>query len=111
LEVLQDRVVPSASPVPIPGLLFPTVGNPFAGPDIHFHLPGPADNPTPGFKIVGGEPSTITNFNGFIGGAHVEGTGTDNSGNALFWDVDLRFMKGVYQDSAGNIQQGTLAFV
>jgi hypothetical protein len=60
---------------------------------------------------VGGEPSSITNFNGFIGVAHVEGTGTDNSGISLFWDVDLRYMKGVFQDTAGDIQKGTFAFV
>ena len=111
LEALEDRSVPSVSPVPIPGLAFPTIGNPFGGPDIHADFPGPADNTTPGFKAVGGEPSSITNFNGFIGVAHVEGTGTDNSGNSLFWDVDLRYMKGVFQDTAGNIQKGTFAFV
>ena len=111
LEALEDRSLPSASPVPIPGLLFPTLGNPFAGPDIHIGLPGPADNTAQGFRTVGGEPSTITNFNGFIGVANVQGTGTDNSGNTLFWDTDLRFMKGVFQDSGGDIQKGTFAFV
>ena len=111
LEALEDRSVPSVSPVPIPGLAFPTVGNPFAGPDIHADFPGPADNTTPGFKAVGGEPSSITNFNGFIGVAHVEGTGTDNSGNTLFWDTDLRFMKGVFQLSDGSIEHATFAFV
>jgi hypothetical protein len=111
LELLEDRSVPSASPVPIPGLLFPIVGNPFGGPDIHADMPGPADNTTPSFPTVGGEPSTITNFNGFIGVAHVQGTGTDNSGNALFWDADLRFMSGVYKASDGSTQRGTFAFM
>jgi hypothetical protein len=111
LETLENRSLPSASPVPIPGLLFPTIGNPFAGPDLHVTVPGPADNTTQGFRNVGGEPSLITNFNGFIGVANVQGTGTDNSGNTLFWDTDLRFMKGVFQDSDGNIQKGTFAFV
>jgi hypothetical protein len=72
-------------------------------------LPGPVDSSTP--NKSGGDPSTITDFNGFVGVAHVQGTGTDGSGNALFWDVDLRFMKGVYQGVDGNIHQATFAFV
>jgi hypothetical protein len=102
LEELEQRTLPSDTPIPIPGGLNPGLG----GPDIHAQLPGPADNTT---GHHGGEPSTITNFNGFIGTAHVEGTGTDNSSNTLFWDTDLRFMKGVYQASDGSIQHGTFA--
>ena len=104
LEELEQRSLPSASPTPIPGSLNPGLG----GPDLHVQLPGPADNTT---GLHGGEPSTITNFNGFIGTAHVQGTGTDNSGNTLFWDTDLRFMHGVFQASDGSIQQGTFAEV
>ena len=107
LERLEDRSLPSAGPVPIPGgVLDP---NPFGGPDIHIHLPGPVDSATP--NKIGGDPSSIYDFNGFIGAARVEGTGTDNSGNTLTWDVDLRFMKGVFQASDGSIQEGTFAFV
>jgi len=102
LEELEQRTLPSGTPIPIPGGLNPGLG----GPDIHAQLPGPADNTT-GHR--GGEPSTITNFNGFLGTAHVEGTGTDNSGNTLFWDTDLRFMHGVYQALDGSIQHGTFA--
>jgi hypothetical protein len=88
LELLEDRTVPSGSPIPIPGgVLTP---NPFGGPDVHFHFPGPVDSGTP--NAVGGDPSWIYNFNGFVGVAHVEGTGTDNHGNTLFWDTDLRFL-------------------
>ena len=104
LEVLEDRSVPSAGPLPIPGFFNPGLG----GPDIHFQKPGHADNTSGRF---GGEPSTITDFNGFIGVAHVQGTGTDNSGNPLFWDSDLRFNHGVYQDTNGQIRRGTFAFV
>ena len=108
LEALEDRSLPSVvGPVPIPGgVLDPT---PFGGPDIHVHLPGPVDSATP--NKIGGDPSAIYDFNGFIGAAHVEGMGTDNRGNALFWDVDLRFMKGVYQGADGNIHHATFAFV
>ena len=107
LEALEDRSVPSVSPLPIPGAVpdFHRDG----GPDIHFQLPGPADNTDTG--RVGGEPSTITDFNGFVGVAHVEGTGTDNKGHTLFWNTDLRFMDGVFQGTDGKIHQGTFAFV
>jgi hypothetical protein len=105
LEELEQRTVPSGTPIPISGSFNPGLG----GPDIHFQLPGPADNTNTG--RIGGEPSTINNFNGFVGVAHVEGTGTDNSGKTLFWDVDLRFMRGVYQASDGSMQHGTFAFV
>ena len=107
LEALEDRRLPSGTPIPIPGAIpdFHRDG----GPDIHFQLPGPADNTNTG--RIGGEPSTITDFNGFIGVAHVQGTGTDNNGNTLFWDTDLRFMHGVFMGDDGNIHQGTFAFV
>ena len=104
LEALENRSLPSAGPLPIPGIFNPGLG----GPDLHFQKPGPADNTSGRF---GGEPSTITDFNGFIGVAHVQGTGTDNSGNTLFWDTDLRFMHGVYQGTDGRIHSGTFAFV
>ena len=104
LEALEDRSVPSASPIPIPGSFNPGLG----GPDIHFQKPGPADATS---GRLGGEPSTITDFNGFIGVAHVQGTGTDNHGNTLFWDTDLRFMDGVFEGTDGRIHQGSFAFV
>jgi hypothetical protein len=94
-----------ATPLPIPGGLGT---NPGGGPDIHFDLPGPADSTVPG---LGGEPSSITNFNGFIGVARVQGTGTDGNGNTLLWDADVRFMQGVYQGMDGNIHRGTFAEV
>jgi hypothetical protein len=72
-------------------------------------LPGPADSTTP--DKVGGDPSSIDDFNGFIGVAHVQGTGTDNNGNPLLWDTDVRFMQGVYQGVDGNLHRGTFTFV
>jgi hypothetical protein len=104
LEPLEDRSVPSASPIPIPAFFNPGLG----GPDLHFQKPGPADNTS---SIFGGEPSSITDFKGFIGVVHVQGTGTDNSGRTLFWDSDLRFMDGLYRGSDGEIHEGTFAFV
>ena len=105
-DLLEDRTVPSVAPLPIPGG-FP-IPNPFGGPDVHGNLAGPVDSTLDG---IGGEPSSITNFNGFVGVAHVEGTGTDGSGNNLLWDADLRFMKGVFEGADGKLQNGTFAFV
>jgi hypothetical protein len=104
--VLEDHSLPSAAPLPIPGgFLIP---NPFGGPDGHFNVPGPADSVVRG---VGGEPSSITDFNGFVGVVRVDGTGTDGGGNPLLWEVDLRFMKGVYRGVDGDLHQGAFALV
>ena len=107
LERLEDRSLLNVGPLPIPGgVLDPT---PFAGPDVHSHLPGPVDSATP--NKVGGDPIPIYHFSGFVGAAHIEGTGTDGNGNTLFWDADLRFMKGIYRGVDGDIHKGTFAFV
>jgi hypothetical protein len=106
LEHLEDRSLPDAAPLPIPGgVLIP---NPFGGPDVHHRFPGPADA-TSGPN--GGEPSTITDFDGFVGVAHVQGTGTDGQGNSLLWDADLRFMQGDYRAVDGRLHHGTFAFI
>jgi hypothetical protein len=70
---------------------------------------GPADSLNP--NKVGGDPSSIYDFNGFVGEVRVGGTGTDNSGNTLLWEVDLRFMDGVYQGVDGQIHHGAFALV
>jgi hypothetical protein len=59
----------------------------------------------------GGEPSTITDFNGLIGVVRVQGTGMDGSGNSLLWDADLRFMRGLYQGVDGNLHTSTFALI
>ena len=108
LEALEDRSVPSGvDPLPIPGGRF--VPNPFGGPDGHFHPPGPADSATP--DTIGGDPSTIYNFNGFVGVVRVDGTGTGTDNASNLWEVDLRFMDGVYQGVDGKIHHGALAEV
>ena len=102
LEELEQRTLLSGTPTPIPASINPGLG----GPDIHLQLPGPANNTT---GIHGGEPSTINNFAGLVGVAHVQGTGTSNSGTTQFWDSDMRLMRGIYQASDGSIQHGTFA--
>jgi hypothetical protein len=103
LELLEDRSLLNAAALPIPG----GFANPDGGPFIHHNLPGPADAQ----PRVGNDPSQITNFNGFVGVALVSGTGKDRDGNPLLWEMDNRFMQGVYQGEDGNLHQGTFAFV
>jgi hypothetical protein len=95
-----------ATPLPI-RLPLALAANPFGGPDIYQNFQGPADAP----PIFGNDPNQITNFNGFYGGVRVQGNGTDNHGNTLLWDADLRFMQGVYRGLNGNVYQRTFVEV
>lgn len=91
----------TATPLPIPGglqLLGPS------GPLFHVFLPG-----------TGAEPSTITNFNGFIGWAAVGGMGTHTViGEApehLPFEADVRFMRGEFVGADGRNHHGAFAFI
>lgn len=92
-----------ASPKPIPG----GIQHPLSGQSRLFHvfLPG-----------HGNEPSTITDFEGFIGLAHLTGSGnktnmrTGSSARLLF-DADIRFMKGAYIDVKGRNQEGVFGCI
>lgn len=53
------------------------------------------------------EPSTIYDFNGFVGATEIQGTGTDG----LLFDADMRFMKGTYVGVDGKVHHGTFGFV
>ncbi len=62
------------------------------------------------------EPSTITDFNGFHADAHIQGFGTATNTmtgdqTRLFYDADVRFMKGVYIGVDGETHQGAFALV
>ncbi len=62
------------------------------------------------------EPSTITDFNGFHADAHIQGFGTARNTitgvqTRLFYDADIRFMKGVYIGVDGETHQGAFALV
>jgi hypothetical protein len=85
----------SAAPTPVPP-------NPALG-GLHINLPG-----------EGNEPSSIFDFNGFVGIAEVGGTGTltmpDGSTQAAFFDVDNRFMRGEFVGADGRLHHGTFAF-
>lgn len=91
-----------AAPLPIPG----GVLTPF-GVFIH-HWPIP--------KQPGNDPSQITNFTGVIGVAGIsgKGTGIDSTTGAqtpLVFDMDNRFMKGVYIGVDGRKHHATFAFI
>jgi hypothetical protein len=97
----------SHEPQPIPG------GTPALGGA--FHLFGPT--PDGSFDPIDAEPSTITDFNGFLGLAYISGTVTRT--NTLTGEVrtlpslnsDMRFMKGVFRGTDGLIHQGAFALV
>jgi hypothetical protein len=101
-------------PKPIPGAL-PN--------GVHHYFPGPADatmtqDGPPGESRAnpGSDPSHITDFDGTIGVAHVQGTGTGtdtDTGNSypLLFDADLRFNEGIYQSVDGRFLQGRFAFI
>ena len=65
--------------------------------------------------------STITDFNGFVGIAIINGTVTqitmgtgENAGKILtlpFLQADMRFMKGFFRDTAGQVVEGAFAFI
>jgi hypothetical protein len=105
--LLQPRLAAadgSFVPVPIPG------ATPFLGGS--FHLFGPAS-----IDPIDAEPSTITNFNGFLGLAYISGTVTQTNTSTgevrtlPFVDCDMRFMKGDFRDADGRLRQGAFALV
>jgi len=94
----------SHEPKPIPG------GTPVLGGAFHVFGPGLIDP-------ANAEPSSITDFNGFIGLAFISGTVTQtntktNEARTLpFVNSDMRFMKGVFKGTDGRTHQGAFAFV
>jgi hypothetical protein len=86
-----------------------------------------APRPTPATTSINGvsfhfvsfgpgvDPSSITDFKGFVGVADVRGTGTaknpDGSVETLLFDTDMRFMQGAYVGQDGNVHRGTFGFV
>lgn len=87
--------------------------------------PNPAPKPIPGgftangitFHVTsfGDEPAVITDFQGMVGVADVQGTGTatnpDGSRETLLFDTDMRFFKGVYVAQDGKTRRATFGFV
>jgi len=83
-------------------------------------LPVPVPlNPASGVHIyrvaLGSEVSAISNFDGLVGGAIVNGTGVGHSPGGrteqLLFSTDMRFMQGTFVGTDGNRHQGTFGFV
>jgi len=86
---------PAGAPRPIPGGIQPF------GPGtevFHVFFPGTGEN------------STITDFNGFVGAAEVQGTGVGDQSD-ITWDVDNRFMTGEYVAVDGRHFNATFGFL
>jgi hypothetical protein len=104
------------------GLALPlphTTAGPF-GP-IHFYFPGPIDGSAAatdgtGTHPEGRDPSTITNFEGFVGQVDLNfsGTGMDTKTGATAvyqFHTDTRFMKGTFIASDERRHHGAFAFI
>jgi hypothetical protein len=95
----------SNEPVPIPG------GIQVGGQTFHVFGPGLNGNPPDP------EPSTITDFNGFVDLAYLDGmvTQTDTKTGEVrrlpFLTSDMRFMQGIFRDTEGQVHQGAFALV
>jgi hypothetical protein len=80
------------------------------------HIPGGIQPFGPGTEVFHvffpgtGEPSTITDFNGFTGVGHITGTGTGANAGLTF-DVDNRFMTGEYIAVDGRHFNATFGFL
>jgi hypothetical protein len=89
-----------ADPKPIPGGFSedftPVTSDPF----IHV-LP-----PAPGFEM-----STITDLNGVVAAAELQGSATGTAGSRFDFDTDMRLMQGVYAAMEGRLRRGSFAFI
>jgi hypothetical protein len=67
------------------------------------------------FEPAGNDPSSIGDFNGLVGVADVQGTGTatypDRGPETLLFDTDMRFMSGSYVGYDGAVHSGAFALV
>jgi hypothetical protein len=90
---------PSFAPNPIPGGLAADFTPVPSDPLVHVFFPQ-----------LGNEVSTITDFNGVVGAAEIQGTAT-GGGVTYDFDVDMRFMKGRYITVDGKLHDGAFAFV
>ena len=103
-----ERIRPrwTFAPVPIPS------GTPNLGGFYHVLGPGPV-----GGDPIDAEPSSITNFDGFVGIAFISGnvtrTNTRTGEQELlpFVNSDMRFMFGNFSGTDGIIHKGAFAFV
>jgi hypothetical protein len=84
-------------------------------------IPGGFDeffNPVPSDPLihvlppsVGFEMATVTDFNGVIGAAELQGTASGSDGSAYTFDTDMRFMQGAYVGLDGRVYEGAFGFI
>jgi hypothetical protein len=55
--------------------------------------------------------STITDFNGDVAASEIRGTAHGSDGSTWEFDTDMRFMRGVYIDTAGRVREGAFGFI
>ena len=109
-RLVRPQRVAAASPedpLPIPG------GSPVLGGLFHVYGPGPEGSLDP----IDAEPCSITNFNGVVGLAYIDGmvtrtnTSTGDRADLPFIASGMRFMQGVYRGVDGKPRQGTFGFI
>jgi len=111
--LVKAKAPGTGEPRPIPG------GTPSPFGLLHFYFPTVRPNPAAAPDTVEntrGDPSLITDFNGFIGSGEwgspsAAGTGTGQDGTTLYWGGDIRFMDGEYIDLHGRHRHGAFAFI
>ena len=108
----RAQASPPHEPIPIPGGS-PGLQTAF-GHLFHVFGPGPA-----GMSLdpIDAELITITDFNGFVGLAYLNGTvrqintTTGEMQTLPFLNSDMRFMQGVFRDTEGELHHGAFALV
>lgn len=92
----------ATAPRPIPGGFDQNFNIVPSGAFLHVVSPG-----------IGFEMSTITDFNGVIGGSQTRGTAHDNTDtrNQYSFDCDMRFMRGVYVGLDGRLHNASFGFI
>ena len=90
----------SAEPKPIPGGFNAKLALVASNPLVHVFPPH-----------KGRELSTITDFNGFVAAAQIQGLANGSDGTTYSFDCDMRFMQGVFRDTEGRMHQGAFALV
>jgi hypothetical protein len=90
----------AGAPRPIPGGFDQNFNIVPSDPFIHVLPPG-----------IGFEMSSITDFNGVVGGSEIRGTARGSDGTAYDFDTDMRFMRGVYIGLDGRLRHGAFGFI
>ena len=60
---------------------------------------------------IGFEMATITDFNGVIAAAEIQGTAQGTDGTQYTFDTDMRFMQGTYVGMDGRRYRGAFGFI